>query len=304
MTKAQIPYITDMKSLSLYSSIIIIFLTNICHSQLPQANLYIFEYHITEDGLELQKGKYLTDFNPKGYNNQPHFINDNELLISSNYFDEAQTDIIRLNMKKNKLTRVTATDQGEYSPTVTPNRRELSVIREVLGGDVNQILWRYPLSQDNAGKRALANETTVGYHAWLSGTHLAAFLVGDPHQLYFFDLMEDRRSLIANNPGRGLISTNGILYYVQKSSDANWYIKSYDPENQESKLICETVRGSEDFDILNDGSFIMAKGSKLYSLHPDQVRTWKEVADLSELGISNLNRLKVKRNKIVLVNAE
>ncbi len=273
-------------------------------AQLPASNLYAFQYKITDQGLDLSQGQYLSAFNAEGYNNQPQFISDNELLISSNYFDAAQTDIIKLDLRKRKLTRVTATEQGEYSPTITPDRRDFSVIREVLGGEVNQILWRYPLSQKDGGQRALAAETTVGYHSWLSGTELATFLVGDPHRLYYHDVMEGTKKLIANRPGRGMISSGRNLYYVHKSNDESWYIKMYDPDSGKSEMICETVKGSEDFDMLSDGSLIMAQGSKLYRLDPNQAKQWKEVADLSELGLNHMNRLKVRRNKIILVNAE
>jgi len=273
-------------------------------AQLPVSNLYAFQYKITEQGLDLSNAQYLSAFNARGYNNQPQFISEHELLISSNYFDAQQTDIIKLDLKRKTLTRVTATKQGEYSPTVTPDRRDFTVIREVLGAEVNQILWRYPLSQQDGGKRALQIETTVGYHTWLSGTALATFLVGDPHQLYYHDLREGTKKLISNQPGRAMISSDGLLYYVHKPSDDIWYIKKYDPELEESVIICETLRGSEDFDMLSDGSLLMAKGSKLYLIEPSPSALWKEVADLSELGLNHINRLKVSRNKIILVNAK
>jgi len=297
-------YLTGMKMRSALIILTSILLSVVSYAQLPTTHLYTFEYRISDDVLALSNGAYISGFNPSGYNNQPHFINDNELLISSNYFDPAQTDILKLDLKKKKLIRVTATPQGEYSPTVTPDRRDFSVIREVLGGEVNQILWKYPLSQSHSGERALANETTVGYHSWLSGSDLATFLVGEPHQLYIHDIIDGRRKLIATNPGRSLKSQSGILYYVQKSSEVNWYIKSYDPYSRESRLVAETVKGSEDFDMLSDGSLIMAHGSKLYTLNPNESKVWKEVADLSHLNLNNLNRLQVRRNKIVLVNAE
>ena len=113
--------------------------------QLPQSNIYSFDYKLTNDKMVLSNGQYLTNFNPDGYNSQPSFINDNEILISSNHYDASQTDIIRLDLRRQKLTRVTATKQGEYSPTLTVDRRHFTVIREVLGGDVNQRLWKYPI---------------------------------------------------------------------------------------------------------------------------------------------------------------
>lgn len=272
-------------------------------AQLPSTNIYSFNYKVANDGMQLSNGKFLTNFNPKGYNNQPSFINDNEILISSNHYDAAQTDIIKLDLRRNVLTRVTATKQGEYSPTLMPDRRHFSVIREVLGGEVNQKLWKYPMNQSHKGTQALDNELTVGYHSWINGSELATFLVGDPHRLVIHNTIDDTRHLITNNPGRSLITRSGMLYYIHKMSDANWVLKVFDPLTGNVNSIAPTVSGAEDMDIMPNGNFIMAAGSKLYMLNPDGGKNWIEVADLSQFGLTNLNRIKVRRNKIILVNA-
>lgn len=272
-------------------------------AQLPNTDIYLFDFKMVNENMILNNGKYLSGFNPKGYNNQPSFINDDEILISSNHYDPAQTDVIKLNHKLKKLTRVTATPQGEYSPTLLPNRREFSVIREVLGGDVNQILWKYPVSQNNKGKQALADENTVGYHSWINGSEVATFLVGDPHKLFVHNLIDDSRQLIANRPGRSLISRDGMLYYVQKATPETWYIKVYDPLTGDSEIISKTVPGAEDMAMLSNGSIIMTSGSQLHILDPDTSTQWTQIADLSVFGLNNLSRLAVRRNKIILVNA-
>lgn len=273
------------------------------NAQLPSTNIYSFNYKIVNEKMQLSNGKLLTNFNPGGYNNQPSFINDDVILISSNHYDAAQTDILKLDLKRNILTRVTATKQGEYSPTLMPGRRHFSVIREILGGEVNQKLWKYPINQSHNGSQALENELTVGYHSWLNGSELVTFLVGDPHRLMIHNLMDDSRQLIAKNPGRSLISRAGMLYYIYKISSENWVLKVFDPLTGNSKSITKTVAGTEDMDIMPNGNFIMASGSKLYMFNPDDKIDWIEVADLSSMGLTNLNRIKVRRNKIVLVNA-
>lgn len=273
------------------------------HAQLPNTNIYLFNFKLSNEKLMLSKGQFLTAFNPEGYNNQPSFISNDEILISSNLYDPTQTDVIKLNPRLQQLTRVTSTNQGEYSPTLLPNRREFTVIREVLGGDVNQILWKYPINQSHKGKLALPNENTVGYHSWINGSELATFLVGDPHKLVVHNLIDGTRQFITNNPGRALISKAGMLYYVHKSTPETWYIKVYDPLTGESEIIAKTVPGSEDMALLGNGSIIMTSGSQLFMLDPDEGMTWLEVADLSTLGLNNLSRLTIRRNKIILVNA-
>jgi len=289
-----------------YIKAFLFFIAAICtsHAQLPSTNIYAFTYKLAHDKMQLTEGKYLTNFNPNGYNNQPSFVNDNVLLISSNHYDASQTDIIKLNLRSNKMTRVTATKQGEYSPTLMPDRRHFSVIREILGGDVNQILWKYPLNQNHKGIQALDDELTVGYHSWINSTELATFLVGEPHRLVIHNLLEDTPILLDKNPGRSLITRAGKLYYIHKMSEANWVLKVFDPFTGNVNSITKTVAGAEDMDIMPNGNIIMTSGSKLYMFNPDKQTDWIEVADLSSFGLSSLNRIKVRRNKIVLVNAK
>jgi len=274
------------------SLLFFLFSSSLILAQLPKTNIYLFNFKMVDTKMVLNNGKYLSGFNPNGYNNQPSFISNDEILISSNHYDETQTDVIKLNLKLKKLTRVTATQQGEYSPTLLPNRREFSVIREVLG----------------KGKEALADENTVGYHSWINGSELATFLVGDPHKLVVHNLIDGTRKLIANRPGRSLISQDGVLLYVQKATADTWYIKVYDPLTGDSQIITKTVPGAEDMAMLSDGSIIMTSGSQLYMLSPDTLSMdagtqWLKVADLSAYGLNNLSRISMRRNKIILVNA-
>lgn len=270
--------------------------------QIPTTNLFLFNYSLEDNRLDLSSGKYLTSFNKNGYNNQPSFINDNEILISSNYYDQSQTDIIKLDINRRKLTRVTDTPQGEYSPTLMPNRREFSVIREVLGGEVNQVLWKYPINQSNRGSLALPGISTVGYHSWIDGSSLFTFLVGNPHQLCYHDIAEGEKSVLNNNPGRTLLMSGNDLYYVLKQDNEDWFIFKYNARTTNREAITKTISNSEDFAILNDGSFIMGSGSKLFAFHKERDTEWQEIADLTDLGINNISRLKVRKNRIILVN--
>jgi hypothetical protein len=64
-----------------------------------------------------------------------------------------------------------------------------------------------------------------------------------------------------------------------------------------------TLAGTEDFEIMEDGSFLMGKGSKLYRYDPKaEVPVWKEIADLKEYEISSITRLTLsKGGKLALV---
>ena len=92
------------------------------------------------------------------------------------------------------------------------------------------------------------------------------------------------------------------LIFVHKTSPETWYIKSLDPESNRITMITQTVTGSEDFELLSDGTYIMGKGSTLYFINPSRNDTWTEIVDLTEYGIMNINRLATSRNRLILVN--
>ena len=127
------------------------FIVPFSSAQLPQSNIYLFDFEWNADTLLIQEAKYLSHFNAEGYNNQPYFLGKDKLLITSNFLQEGQTDIFQLDVRKEKLMQVTDTDQSEYSPTPTPGTNHFSVIRVEPSQDNAQYLWRYPLNRKNGG---------------------------------------------------------------------------------------------------------------------------------------------------------
>ena len=57
--------------------------------------------------------------------------------------------------------------------------------------------------------------------------------------------------------------------------------------------VIDVVKGSEDFEVLPDGTFIMGSGSKLYKYNPYVDEDWREIADLRFYEIRNITRLAV-----------
>ncbi len=274
------------------------------YCQLPSTQIYSFSIESSSDGVTLKNAKYLTAFNATGYNSQPSFINNNEILITSNYFDPSQTDIIRLHLAKETLTRVTATSHGEYSPTLMPDRRHFSVIKETKGGDINQVLWEYPLSQAHGGNLLIENEKRVGYHCWLSGSEVATFLVDNPHELVIFDVIENSGIKIGDSPGRSLLNIDDKLFYIDKSNEDQWVINSYDASINNIQTIATALTNSEDMLFIEPSYIVMGSKSKLYRLNLRAPSSWKEIADLEKYGINNINRLAHKSNRLIVVNAK
>ena len=67
-------------------------------AQMPNTHVFSLDLLYNEQKVIVKEPKLLTAFNASGYNNQPHFVSDNTLLITSNYECLGLTDILQLNL--------------------------------------------------------------------------------------------------------------------------------------------------------------------------------------------------------------
>ncbi|HHH49361.1 MAG TPA: hypothetical protein ENK52_00085, partial [Saprospiraceae bacterium] len=68
----------------LYTTLFLLFgIVSISFAQLPSTNLYSFKMNQVTDSLFIfSQPKFLTAFNQQGYNNQPKFINNEEIYFT------------------------------------------------------------------------------------------------------------------------------------------------------------------------------------------------------------------------------
>ncbi|MEM1320366.1 MAG: hypothetical protein AAGG75_08915 [Bacteroidota bacterium] len=274
--------------------------------RLPQHNIYLFEMKQSTEGNYLfTKPRFLTGFNPTGYNNQPAFIDEDNLLITAQLpNDTTQTDIYHLNLKDQRLARFTQTMESEFSPTPMPtvNNGPLSISSVRVEADgKTQRLWEFPYNRTSNGQPVIRSLRDVGYHHWIRPKDVLLFLVGEPHNLASVNVDSEVPYNITSNIGRCFQTLpNGDIAFVHKMG-RSWLIKRIDPSNFRLELITATLPDSEDFAVLPDGTFLMGNGQKLFKFHPNQDARWQEVADFSYYGIGNISRLAVKGNKLAVV---
>jgi hypothetical protein len=282
-----------------------IFCFGTLYAQLPKTDLYMFTLLNNGVKISLKDPTYLSGFNPDGYNNQPYFINPGELYITSNFYDKNFTDFMKLDIQNDEYYRITATDSiSEYSPTPKAMSGYFSAVRVEKDG-TTQSLWLYPNDHSNPGKRIFESVNNVGYHCWLSEKEIALFLVSDPIKMAIGNVETGKVSIVLENIGRCFQqNADGDLLFVHKVADDLWYIKSYNVENRKASILTQTRPESEDFALLSDGTIIMAEGSKVYSLYPGLDESWNEIIDLADFDISNISRLAVSRNRLILVNTK
>jgi len=285
--------------------IVILILPISLGAQLPATNIYHFTLTKVSNSYRIKSPQFLTGFNKEGYNNQPKYFSDKVLYFTTDYYDSEQTEIAKFDLFDNTLTRITYTPEKEYSPTPIKGKEAFSVVR-VESDNKTQTLSVYPIDGIGYAKRYLNNTSNIGYHTWLDETTLGLFLVEAPHHnLAIADAISERRKIILDNVGRCLKKNKaGDLVFVHKMGEEDWYVKSYDLASSKSTVIAKTPTGSEDFEILNDGSLLMGQKSKLYRFIPGVSDEWELLADLSKYGVANISRIESYKNSLVIVETK
>jgi hypothetical protein len=277
-------------------------------AQLPKSNIYLFDVkQVSDSTYNFTNAKWLTQFNERGYNNQPSFFSPTQLYISVQTPNEDQSDLYMLDLNKKTKVKITETPEGEFSAKRMLDYYSFSAIRqEYTGRDTLTRLWQFPIDRLSNGHPVFKYLTNIGYYHWLSGTEVAVFVVENPNYLAIANTRTDDIVSVATNIGRCFTKLpNGNLVYVQKGEYTDeWFLmeKNLYRSNQEPKSIIHTLRGSEDFALLPDGTFVMGRGSKLFKFNQFIDKDWVEIADLRYYDIRNISRLAISPDyKIAIV---
>ena len=235
-----------------------------------------------------------------GYNNQPSFLPDGQGILYTSIRDK-QADIYRYDIRADSTTQITNTPESEYSPTLMPDSKSISVVR--VEGDGTQRLWKFPPAGGSPAL-ILENIKPVGYHLWVDDYTLALFVLGKPNTLQLVDLRSGKAEMIADNPGRILrrVPHENKFSFVQKVSDQEWLIKTYDLKTRSIAIFIKTFPGVEDYAWTPAGVLLMANGSKVFARRKSDF-AWVELADLSNAGLKNITRIAVspKGDRIAIV---
>jgi Tol biopolymer transport system component len=284
-----------MKKVILY----LFFVIGNVQAQLPETDIFVCD--MKEKGGKYQFSKPENITHRQGYDNQPYFMPDGKSMLFVAVPDTTQADIFSYDFKTKKIAAVTNTKESEYSPMLTADGKNISVVR--VNSDNGQRL--YKLQAKNTSEVSHINGTdSIGYYCWLNPGSLAMFILGDAMTLQVLDVDKNERMLIASDVGRCMRLTNDQkkLMFVIKQSENEWSIFEMDIATKEKKLLVNTIPGSEDYAVLKDGSLIMGSKGKLYRYDPSSGSDWKEIADFSaELGDFYRISVNAQGDKIAMV---
>lgn len=196
-----------------------------------------------------------------GYDNQPSFTLDSRAILYTAVVD-GQADVFRYDLPSGRTTRLTDTPESEYSPTVTPDGRHVSVVR--VERDSTQRLWKFPVA-GGAPSLVLRDVKPVGYHAWVDDSTVALFVLGQPATLRLAHLGGGSVELLDEGIGRALLVTGGraVAYVKRDSSGAVVHSRSLDPRLPSPVRIMALPGPRSEYFVPYEGRLLSTDGDRL-----------------------------------------
>lgn len=278
--------------------ILFILSCNAAFSQLPETDIFLADIKNENGKLSFSTPVNIT--RRKGYDNQPYFMPDGKSILFVALHDTAQSDIFKYNIASKKIIQLTHSGESEYSPNLTLDGKSVSVVR--VDKDGGQRFYTMPLN-DVAQAKVVKGTDAIGYYCWLNDTSLAMFVIGDAMTLQIVNTNTSERRLIASDIGRcmKLSPDKRSMYFVLKQNDNEWAIYSLDIATSTIYKVISTLKGSEDYAVMPDGSLLMGSEGKLFQFKEGE-KDWSQVADFSS-SLGNFYRitLNAKGDKIAMV---
>ena len=261
-------------------------------AQAPESDIFLAPLRRIRDSLLV--GTPVNVTHRVGYDNQPSFLPNSSGILYTVVGPEGQADIWRYDIADHRTTRVTSTPESEYSATVMPGGRRMSVIR--VEADSTQRLWSFAL--DGSDPQVLvANQKPVGYHAWLGPMRLVTYVLGKPSTLHVVDSDGAHDEVRAHDVGRSLhrIPGRDAFSYTQRDSAGALWIVVQPLTGESETMLVKAAEGNEFHAWTPDAILLSATNGQLVRWNGalDSTRAWIPIADLGRAGLRNVTRLAV-----------
>ncbi|MCC6754330.1 MAG: hypothetical protein IT266_10155 [Saprospiraceae bacterium] len=270
---------------------------------LPPSQLFVIRTPSIQDSSwdEVQVS-YLTAFNGRGYNNQPHFLAENTLIASLQTNPNEATEIYLFNLAKRTKQNLTRSRSAEYSPKgLHGGKDSISYVRVPAYDTTVQDLVAASTTRASDFRYLLRAFGTVAYYRQLSGEQFVCYLLDGRHQLGLCDQSRGLKRIFASKPGQCFeLNHTGQILYVDKSVDAQWLLKSYDPLSQRSRTLTTMPSGTQDFALDDSGQVYCASKGRILRLNAKGL--WHTLIDLSPAGLNDIRRIAIRGNQLALVN--
>ena len=255
-----------------------------------QQNTEVYLASLYNSHDTLQVAEILNISMNDGYDNQPSFYDNENLLFSSTR--NGQTDIALYKIKDRKTKWLSNTSDGsEYSPLKIPKKEAVSAIR--LDENGLQRLYEYDFKTGNS--KELLKDLKVGYHVWYNEDIIvSSVLVEDRMDLVVSNLKDYTNYTVQKNVGRSLhrIPNTDLISYISKEKDT-LIVKSINPVSRATKNIITLLDTSEDVCWSPDGTLFSAFENTLIAYNSKKDKEWQAKHDFDEKEIYAISRLAI-----------
>ncbi len=255
--------------------------------QRPPAEVFLAPFTM-KDGVPIV-GTVVNVSQHPGYNNQPSFTSDSRSILFTSDRDGGQTDIYVLDIASKSIKRLTNTPESEYSATVMPGGKRISVIR--VEPDQTQRLWSFAM--DGSDPKLVINELKpVGYHAWVTDEDIASFVLGSPNALAHTNVKTQKSDTLGRDIGRSLLPLpgRGGFSFVQRVDSSTSVVKVMEWPSKKTRDLVAMPKGGQDLVWASKDALMAGAGTRLLYWKTG-AKEWLPVAvdglaDISRLAIS------------------
>ncbi len=262
-------------------------------SVIGQINTEIHVYDIIQEGnlVKLQNGVNIS--NNKGYDNQPSFFNNNQVLYA--YSRNGATDIVLYDLKSKTQKFLSQTPNGgEYSPQRIPGTDDVSAVRL----DDNGYQRFYGYNSASGKNKELIQNLKVAYPTWYDkSTVVASVIVSEKLELFICDLAKNECISVAKNVGRLVkkIPGSNLVSFVSQNEKKEWLLNSFNPISKSIKTITN-LGETQDVAWLPDGTLLFPRGNRIYKLHPQKEKVPTLWWGFTNEDINNISRMSVNQS--------
>lgn len=283
-----------MKKYYVFTLVLLITLFNTHNgllAQMPDTDIYLMT--MKNSGIELSFGEPENITHRDGYDNQPHFDMNRNMMYYVANVDSIQTDIYIYNIPAKKTFRFTHTPESEYSPSTIRGDKFIACIR--VNNDSAQYLYNY-VKTGNFPTNITPYLDSVGYYCWVDSIRYALYILGEKSTLQIYSARTGSHDTVATDIGRCIqnIPSSIAISYTQKTSDSTWTIMRYENLTKSNSEICKSLVGSEDYAWTPDLKILSGKNGKLFMYDTKTNEGWKQIADFSK-SIGNFYRIAVSK---------
>lgn len=275
-----------------------IFVSLSLFSQLPNTEVWLLKLKKDKtDKLFLSEAQNIS--NREGYDNQPSFSEDGNLIYYVSVRKDNQADIYSYDIKKKTTKALTQSKESEYSPQ--PAAEGNYLLSVVVESDSSQRIHFINVMNGRDEKRL--DFDSVGYFCELNQDTLIYYKLTEPHSLRYYIKSTKEDKWLGDSPIRGFKKINRYraIYGLKDSAKVIFY--TYDFLLRKASEYANFATPEEDIFWHDSFGLLKPDGSKILN-YDEKKSQWNTLFDLTSFGIKKISRISFdsKNRYLVIVD--